>query len=357
MRAIKSAEQMYQVVRAAISSGINHIETAPSYGPAEAFLGKALKKLNQERITLEEDVIITSKILPGVDFETGKFQIIEQLKRLNIPKINNLAIHGLNLNEHLDWAQKGEGKKILEWAQFEGLVEQVGFSSHGSKCLIEDAISDPMFTFCSLHLHLFDQYRLPLARMALSKGMGVMAISPADKGGHLHTPSKILIEDCKPIHPLILAYRFLLAQGISTLTLGASKPEDLTFAKQLRSSDYALTKKEVNVIDKLKRSAEYRLKETKCGQCRKCLPCPQQIPIPEILRLRNLALGNDLTKFAKERYNLIGRASHWWEQVNASSCKKCEACLPRCPHELPIPELLNETHKLLTDSPKRRLWD
>jgi hypothetical protein len=42
------------------------------------------------------------------------------------------------------------------------------------------------FQVCSLHLHLFDQTRLPLARAALGEGIGVLAISPADKGGRLY---------------------------------------------------------------------------------------------------------------------------------------------------------------------------
>ena len=51
MRAICSKEQMLEVVKTAISIGINHIETAPAYGPAEVFLGEALshiKESNQE---------------------------------------------------------------------------------------------------------------------------------------------------------------------------------------------------------------------------------------------------------------------------------------------------------------------
>ena len=107
---------------------------------------------------------------------------------------------------------------------------QVGFSSHGSTTLIEQALASGRFRFCSLHLHLFDPERLPLARSALAQGMGVMAISPADKGGRLYDPPAELLADCAPFHPLELAYRFLLDQGISTLTLGAAQPGDLAWA-------------------------------------------------------------------------------------------------------------------------------
>ena len=76
------------------------------------------------------------------------------------------------------------------------LADQIGFSSHGSQSLIKKALDSKCFQFCSLHLHLLDPSRIPLAKDALSKGIGVMAISPADKGGRLQFPSKTLIDGC-----------------------------------------------------------------------------------------------------------------------------------------------------------------
>ncbi len=356
MRALDSQESMYCVLKEACLAGINHIETAPSYGNAQSYLGQALKQLRYEGIEPEDGWIITSKILPGINLVEGKKQLKDTLKSLGLKRLSNLAIHGLNLYEHLTWALKGDGKKLLHWAQAQNLITQFGFTSHGSFPLIEDAIKSNQFNFCSLHLHLLDQERLPLAKLALSQGMGVMAISPADKGGHLHSPSETLIKHCFPIAPLELAYRFLLAEGISSLTVGANKTEDLALSKKLINAYGPLTNTELSAIKRLYSEGKRRLGDTYCGQCRKCLPCPQGVPIPEILRLRNLSIGHDLQSFSKERYNLIGKAGHWWEQLDASACSDCGDCLPRCPYHLKIPELLEETHRQLVDNPKRRLW-
>ncbi len=356
MRAIKSIEQMSEVVQEAYFAGINHIETAPVYGPAEFFLGESLRRLQSEGIYPKGGWLITSKILPGIEFSRGKDQIKQILTRLKRSKINNLAIHGLNLSEHLEWALNGEGNALLQWVKGQNLVDQVGFSSHGSFDLINTAIASRQFDFCSLHLHLLDQERIPLAKKALESGMGVMAISPADKGGHLYTPSQTLIKACAPIRPLELAYRFLLSEGISTLTLGASCSQDFELAKKLVNANTPLSKLEKNSLNRLQQITITRLSNTLCGQCRKCLPCPNEVPIPEILRLRNLAIGLDLSTYTKERYNLIGKAGHWWEAKDANSCENCGDCLPRCPNNLNIPELLQETHMKLVDKPKRRLW-
>ncbi|MFM7653584.1 MAG: 4Fe-4S dicluster domain-containing protein, partial [Vulcanococcus sp.] len=299
----------------------------------------------------------------------GKAQLQGILERLGIPRLDNLAVHGLNRPEHLAWATAGPGRELLAWALGEGLVGQVGFSSHGSNALIEAALATERFTFCSLHLHLFDQARLPLARAALASGMGVLAISPADKGGRLYAPPPELLADCAPFHPLELAYRFLLDQGISTLSLGATQPGDLAWAAALARPPAAaegcgpsspetpgLSPAQHEALARVAAAGRGRLGAERCGQCRACLPCPQEVPIPELLRLRNLAVGHGMQAFAEERYNLIGRAGHWWEALNASACARCGDCLPRCPHQLPIPDLLADTHRRLAAAPRRRLW-
>ncbi len=356
MRSVESVAQMGAVLTAALEAGINHLETAPAYGPAESFLGTVLAELEARNSQQRRELVLTSKLLPGLSLAEGKEQLAGLLRRLRIQRLDNLAVHGLNLSEHLDWALRGPGRELLAWALGEGLVGQVGFSSHGSTELIAEALASGHFSFCSLHLHLFDQERIPLARAALAAGLGVMAISPADKGGRLYAPPAELLADCAPYAPLELAYRFLLAAGISTLTLGASQPADLAWAQRLAAADHPLREGEHQALEQLEQAGRRRLGESRCGQCRQCLPCPLDLPIPSLLRLRNLALGHGMESFASERYSLIGRAGHWWEQHDASACNRCGDCLPRCPHGLPIPDLLAQTHQRLASPPRRRLW-
>ncbi|MAR06493.1 MAG: aldo/keto reductase [Cyanobium sp. NAT70] len=356
MRALGSAEQMTAVLRAAALAGINHLETAPAYGPAERFLGEAISTLRQQGLTPPGDWVITSKLLPGLELAHGQRQLIAILKRLGLERLDNLAVHGINCAEHLAWAVHGDGSALLDWATTNGLVEQVGFSSHGSQQLIHAAIDAKRFDFCCLHLHLLDPQRLPIAAKARQAGMGVLAISPADKGGRLQSPSTTLIEDCHPIAPLKLAYRYLLAAGITTLTVGAATASDLDLAAELAEAAGPLDTHEQAALDRLHQQRRQRLGDDLCQQCRACLPCPQSVPIPELLNLRNLTIGHDLIGFTQERYNLIGQAGHWWESVNASSCNRCGDCLPRCPHNLAIPDLLKDTHQRLQAAPRRRLW-
>ena len=357
MRALQSKDQMLSVLRGARDAGINHVETAPAYGPAETFLGQALRQLDQDGTgPAEGDWVITSKLLPGQTLDQARRALDASLERLDRPRLENLAIHGINREEHLHWALIGDGAQLIDWALNSGKVGQVGFTSHGSNALIQQAINSGRFRFCGLHLHLLDPQRISLAEDALGQQMGVLAISPADKGGRLQAPSDQLVSDCAPFAPLALAYRFLLAAGVSTLTVGAETPTDLSLATALANQDGPLMEQETKVLARLEALRRERLGSEFCGQCRACLPCPIEVPIPELLRLRNLALGHDLKEFAEERYNLIGRAGHWWETVNALACAHCGDCLPRCPNHLPIPDLLDDTHRRLAAAPRRRLW-
>ncbi len=361
MRALAGPRPLADVLTAALQAGINHIETAPAYGPAETFLGQVLRQLQEQDSQARAQLVITSKLLPGPDLAEGRRQLLASLERLGPPPpgrppLDNLAVHGLNTAEHLSWALDGPGAALLDWARGEGLVAQVGFSSHGGTDLIAAALASGRFGFCSLHLHLFDRERLPLARAALTEGIGVMAISPADKGGRLYAPPPELQADCAPFAPLELAYRFLLAEGISTLSLGAAEPGDLVWAHRLAAAAGPLTSAEEEALARLAAAGQQRLGAEQCGQCRACLPCPIEVPIPALLRLRNLAVGHGMEAFASERYNLIGRAGHWWEALDASACQRCGSCMPRCPHELAIPDLLSDTHRRLAAGPRRRLW-
>lgn len=356
MRALAAPELVEAVLEAALAAGINHLETAPAYGPAELFLGQALQRLKQRDPEAHASLALTTKLLPGPGVDEGREQLRACLRRLGTDRLDNLAVHGINTAEHLEWSLHGPGAELLSWAVGEGLVGQVGFSSHGSGATIEAALASGRFSFCSLHLHLFDPERLPLARSALAAGVGVMAISPADKGGRLYDPPPELVDDCAPFEPLELAYRTLLAEGISTLTLGAAVPGDLCLAAKLARADGPLDAAEQDALARLSAAARARLGADHCGQCRRCLPCPREVPIPTVLRLRNLAVGHGMNAFAGERYNLIGRAGHWWEEVDGSACGRCGDCLPRCPHGLAIPELLADAHRRLAATPRRRLW-
>ena len=87
MRAVQSPQQMLQLLRAALAAGINHLETAPAYGPAEAFLGKALAQLIKEGASpADGGWVITSKPSEkGQEYQHTQSVLAKRDKRWSLP--------------------------------------------------------------------------------------------------------------------------------------------------------------------------------------------------------------------------------------------------------------------------------
>ena len=356
MRYLASFANARQVISEAVALGINHVETASGYGKSEEYLGEAIKAgLSISR----EKLHITSKIPPTVDADTMRRCIDNSLKNLGLDYLDCLGIHGLNTWEHLERVRDENGcMKAVREAVDDGRIRHVGFSTHAPLEVILAAINTDFFEFVNLHYYYFFQRNAAAIELAAEKDMGIFIISPADKGGRLYTPPEKLIELTKPFSPLELNYRFLLSdKRVTTLSVGAATPEELIEPLKVADKDGELSLEEISVFERLENHQNLVLGTEKCSQCYECLPCPENINIPEVLRLRNLTVAYDMEDYGKYRYGMFENAGHWFPGMKGSRCTECGECLPRCPEELDIPGLLKDTHERLKGKEGRRLWE
>lgn len=395
MRCLESIEIFQDTVQEAINQGINHLETARGYGKSEIYLGKTLQT---DLGIARENLYITTKLLPTPDPKKMEQEINESLARLQLDYIDCLAIHGINTWEHLEWVTSNNGCwSAIQTALDQGKIRHVGFSTHAPLEIILAAINTDLFEFVNLHYYYFFQRHQAAIELARQKDMGVFIISPADKGGLLYDPPARLQELCQPFRPLDLTYRWLLSdRRITTLSFGAADPTEVNSALDiinnphpsfdnilapLNSEELAIFTKLENYLIQALNSDIYGINNsdiskdpninsntnssvnssinsvnTKCSQCYACLPCPENIAIPEILRLRNLAVAYDMTQYGEYRYGMLENAGHWFPGQKGNRCTECGDCLPRCPEQLDIPQLLKDAHQKLNGSPRRRLW-
>jgi predicted aldo/keto reductase-like oxidoreductase len=354
MRCLSSEAIFGQTVEQAITLGINHFETAKGYGNSERYLGQFLA---QQSSSCREKLYITTKLPPTPNPDQMSQWLDESLQRLQVDYINCLAIHGINTWDHFHWLTQPNGCWIaLQKALDDRRIHHLGFSTHGNLDLILATIKTNLFEFVNLHYYYFFQRNAPAIVLASQKDLGIFIISPGDKGGGLYTPPDRLQSLCKPFSPLELTYRFLLSdERITTLSVGAANPGELACPLELDVGP--LTLSEIELFQRLETHTETTLGSDHCRQCYQCLPCPETINIPEVLRLRNLAIAYDMTNFAQYRYRMFENAAHWFQGNKGSHCTECGDCLPRCPEKLNIPKLLQDTHQQLNGSPSRRLWE
>ncbi|MBR8830545.1 MAG: hypothetical protein N5P05_003926 [Chroococcopsis gigantea SAG 12.99] len=357
MRCFTDPSLLQEIITLGMNLGINHLETARGYGNSEKVLGDCLQRSLPLR---REEFYLTTKLSPTPDRRVMYEAIEESRQRLQQDYIDCVAIHGVNTREHLQWLQDPHGSmSALQSAQSKGIIRHIGFSTHAPLEIILEAINTDLFDFVNLHYYLFWQRQAPAVALAAEKDLGIFIISPGDKGGMLYTPPPKLEQLCYPLSPLVLSYRFLLSdKRITTLSIGPETPEELRQPlNQWNDRDGQLTEEEENILAGLAGELEKVLGSDRCSQCYQCLPCPENINIPEILRLRNVGLGYDMTDFAKYRYKMLENAGHWFPGSKGNRCTECGDCLPRCPEKLDIPRLLRDSHHSFNGSAGRRLWE
>jgi aryl-alcohol dehydrogenase-like predicted oxidoreductase len=132
-----STDSIEQILSLAQDNGINHFDTAKSYGDAEIILGKFLDK--------SQSLFIDSKIaLPECESVNSIVDAVNQsLSVLGIPKLNTLYLHNADLlsgNNSLI-IQKGM-EKVLDL----GLADNLGVSVYTFKQLKEVNAEFPLLS-------------------------------------------------------------------------------------------------------------------------------------------------------------------------------------------------------------------
>ncbi len=343
----ESVRNCLETTRRAFDLGINHIETAHGYVKSEHLYGAVLEELNLPR----EQYKMRTKGAPMTAGETRSL-VENQLTALKLDYVDFYGWHGINNKERLEAAVKTGGPvETLLRLKEQGLVRHIGFSTHAPLDIILEALNTGLFSFVNLHFYYFFQRNLPAVQLAGEKDIGVFIISPNEKGGLLWKPSEKVKLSVKPMTAIQFNGRFCLSHPeVTTLSMGMHEPEHFPQNLAILNDETYWSPQDAKI--KTKMDASLAAVPGLCTLCDQCLPCPENINIPEILRFRNLLKGYDMVDYGKFRYNMLEGRGHWFPGTFAFNCTECGDCLPRCPENLDIPKLLKETHNRLFDQKK-----
>jgi len=335
----------------AIDEGVNYIDTAYPYhgGTSESFVGKILEGRYREKVKLATK-LPSWKIEKSADFD---FYLNEQLDRLRTDQIDFYLLHALNeklwetIDEFgvLDWVEK---------AKADGRIKNIGFSFHDEYPIfkmIVDAYQE--WDFCLIQHNFMDvdfQAGKKGLQYAAARGMGVVIMEPL-RGGRLINPPQLVqdIWDQAEVNRSAAEWslQWLWNQPeISLILSGMSTMQQVqeNIASASRSGIGSLTSAEMDLVAMAKKTYEgFQL--IPCTNCGYCIPCPEGIDIPRILKIYNDGIMYDKVESAKTDYQL------WVPAENkADLCVICRECEEKCPQDIPISDWMARIHQEYTRS-------
>ncbi|WP_425448212.1 aldo/keto reductase [Dethiothermospora halolimnae] len=339
-------EEATKMLRYAIDNGVNYIDTAYPYHQkmSEPFVGRALKDGYREKVKLATKL----PIWLCEKYEDFEKYLDEQLEKLQTDYIDFYLVHALN-KDTWKTCKELDVFKFLDKAIESGKIKYAGFSFHDELDLFKEITDAYDWTFCQIQLNYMDEYYqagLEGLKYAADRDLAVIIMEPL-KGGKL---AKKPSEDIKKIWsksetertPAEWALRWVWNFPEVTLLLsGMSTMEQIKENIETSKDAYpkSLSKKEVELIDEVKEIYKDKTK-IGCTECKYCMPCPNDVMIPNIFSLYNDGHMYSIKDEVKNTYNKIME-----REKDGSKCIECGKCERECPQNLPIIEHLKTIHK------------
>ena len=360
-------EESIKMIRYAIDNGVNYVDTAYPYhnGVSEVIVGKALKDGYREKIHLATKSPLWM-IKKAEDFKT---YLNEQIERLQTnPDI--YLFHGLN-KSRLEKIKNLNLIEKIEEVKAKGLIKHIGFSFHDNFETFKEIIDYYKWDCCQIQYNYLDiEYQAGTkgVEYAGSKGIALIIMEPI-RGGKLAIPDRVL--DRKPEIKEVLdksevkrsmpdwALQFVWNHPeVSVVLSGMSDMQQVV--ENVKSAENSginiLTEEELKTISEL-REAYSKYIIIPCTSCGYCLPCPNGVSIPQVLRLVNdLYYWGDRGKprlaffygrMAKTEEDMEKRKADGEEVDGAAAlCIQCGECLDKCPQQIDIPDFMEKANEI-----------
>jgi predicted aldo/keto reductase-like oxidoreductase len=345
---IREDESIGMTLRA-LELGINIIDTAYPYchQQSEMVVGKALaewKKKNRD-----SSVYISTKFPTWRSTKKSDYRkhLEEQLEVLGVDCIDFYHFHTLNENYFEEKVIKlGLLQEAIK-AKEEGIIKHIAFSFHDIPEVMKKIIDTGYFEAVLCQYNILDRTNEEAIAYARKKGTGVFIMGPL-AGGRIKDAEffkESYSNDPADINKLAL--RFVFSNPDVTVAFSGMQnikmiEENVTVAE----GDYRLTDKDMETLDEF--TSRKEIKELiPCNNCQYCLPCPNDVAIPKILKIYNYYKLTDIHGNSRFQYkNLV------LDGISklADECSECGQCEESCPQNIEVMKLLKEAHRLFNES-------
>jgi len=328
-----------EVVRRALERGINYFDTSPDYSDAnsEMALGEGIRGFPRDR------VFVASKFCTPKGHLRSRLPVAdviaaveESLQRLGTDYLDLVHIHAVNSIDRLMDASIHEAFDRLKEA---GKVRFLGVSSHTADLerVMRHAVECGRFDVIMVAYNFESWPELEgIFRRAHQRGVGVVAMKTLKGAYH----SKLA--DFTPTERESFAqaaFKWVLSNpSVSGLVISISRLEQID--EYLYASGKAVAQQDHALLEKYDRLVGARYCRPGCGGC--LGRCPHGVPIDDILRYEMYAENYGRQKRATLLYSRIppGRS--------AERCLACDApCSGACAFGIPIRERLGRADRAL----------
>jgi len=328
-------DEAVKIIRAAYDMGIRYFDTSRGYADSDEKIGYALKDIR-------DDVIIATKCQTRGRKETERL-LRHSFRNLRTDVLDIVQLHGFDRESWLRKALSPDGAlAALKKARSEGRIRFIGISGHNPYVLTK-AIKTGEFDTVLVPLNIIEREAIEeLIPTAKDLDVGVIAmksfIITRDQIFSFATGPEELqkLYGAEPGDQAERILRYVLAHDISLVIVGFRTIPEIQKAIQVAENFTGLTEEEKRIF----RFGQLP-PEPWCRECGKCLPCPEFIPIPTVLRYYKFFKFYGLREYPRNRYRALS--------TRANVCTECGECEPRCPYKLPIMSMLKEADEALRE--------
>jgi hypothetical protein len=326
------------LVRMALSRGVNYIDTSPDYAStgSERHVGAGIAGLDRSKLFLATKFCTPDGHLPaGTPVERYVLVVEQSLARLGTDYVDLVHVHACDEVERLLDPNMHEAFARLRDA---GKVRFLGFSTHTPNLtqVVTAAIESGRFDVMMLAYHhgIWPELTELIARARREQDMGVVAMKTL-KGAKHHGLAGFR-EHADAYSQAALRWT-LSNPDVSCAVISMFDHQHVD--EYLVASGGALAPSDVAVLDAYDRQIVGTYCAPHCGRCLSA--CPEGVPIHDVLRHRMYFEDYGREKMAMEGYAKL--------RVDASACASCSApCAGSCPVGIAIPHRTREAHEMLT---------